>query len=162
MQPIRCRFIAFFTLTLYFTGSVLAGVVTGTVTGVLDGDTLEVLHHEHPERIRLNGIDCPEKGQAYGKREKQASSELVFGKKSPFKPTVSTSMAARSLMCCCPMAPTSITHWSNTAGAGGIERMRQGIRGLKAWGRTHERPGYGCGLIRSRSHRGSLGPLLAS
>jgi hypothetical protein len=24
--------------------------------------------HQHPERIRLNGIGCPEKGQAYGKR----------------------------------------------------------------------------------------------
>ena len=35
-----CRFIAFFTLTLYFTGSALAGIVTGNVTGVLDGDTL--------------------------------------------------------------------------------------------------------------------------
>jgi micrococcal nuclease len=50
------------------------------VNGVLDGDTLEVLHLEHPERIRLNGIDCPEKGQAYGKRAKQAASALVFGK----------------------------------------------------------------------------------
>ena len=28
----------------------------------------------------LNGIDCPEKGQAYGKRAKQAASELAFGK----------------------------------------------------------------------------------
>ena len=63
----RCRLIAFFTLTLYFTGSPLAGIVTGNVTGVLDGDTLEVLHNRHPERLRLSGIDRPEKGQAYGK-----------------------------------------------------------------------------------------------
>jgi len=28
----------------------------------------------------LSGIDCPEKGQAYGKKAKQAASALVFGK----------------------------------------------------------------------------------
>ena len=43
-------------------------------------NTIEVLHNTHTERIRLNGIDCLEKGQAYGKRAKQATSELVFGK----------------------------------------------------------------------------------
>ena len=53
---------------------------SGPVISILDGDTIEVLHNHHPERIRLNGIDCPEKGQAYGKRAKQAVSELVFGK----------------------------------------------------------------------------------
>ena len=47
---------------------------------VLDGDTIEVLHNTHPERIRLSGIDCPEKGQAYGNRAKQAASALVFGR----------------------------------------------------------------------------------
>jgi endonuclease YncB( thermonuclease family) len=76
----RCCFIAFFTLTLYFTGSTLADAVTGNVTGVLDGDTIEVLHNTHPERIRLSGIDCPENGQAFGNRAKQAASALVFGK----------------------------------------------------------------------------------
>jgi endonuclease YncB( thermonuclease family) len=50
------------------------------VVRVLDGDIIEVLHHQHPERIRLNGIDCPEKGQAYGHQAKQATSTLVFGK----------------------------------------------------------------------------------
>jgi len=34
---------------------------TGPVVSVLDGDTLEVLHHDHAERLRLNGIDGPEK-----------------------------------------------------------------------------------------------------
>jgi endonuclease YncB( thermonuclease family) len=50
------------------------------VVSVLDGDTIEVLHNHHAERIRLNGIDCPEKGQAFGKRAKRAASALVFGK----------------------------------------------------------------------------------
>ena len=54
---------------------------TGPVVSVLDGDTIEVLNGHHTERIRLNGIDCPEKGQAFGQRAKQAASELVFGKK---------------------------------------------------------------------------------
>ena len=53
---------------------------SGPVVSVLDGDTIEVLHNHPAERIRLNGIDCPEKGQAYGKKAKQAASELVFGK----------------------------------------------------------------------------------
>jgi endonuclease YncB( thermonuclease family) len=53
---------------------------SGQVISVLDGDTIEVLHNQHPERIRLSGIDCPQKGQAYGKKAKQATSELVFGK----------------------------------------------------------------------------------
>ena len=80
MQPMRCLFIAFFTLTLYFTGSVLAADYSGQVVSILDDDTLEVLHNQHPERIRLSGIDCPEKGQVYGNNAKQAASELVYGK----------------------------------------------------------------------------------
>jgi endonuclease YncB( thermonuclease family) len=36
------------------------------VVSVLDGVTLEVLNGHHTERIRLSGIDCPEKGQAFG------------------------------------------------------------------------------------------------
>jgi micrococcal nuclease len=44
------------------------------------GSAIEVLHNQHPERIRLSGIDCPEKGQGYGNRAKQAASDLAFGK----------------------------------------------------------------------------------
>jgi endonuclease YncB( thermonuclease family) len=36
------------------------------VVGTLDGDAIEVLHNQHPERIRLSGIDCPGKGEVYG------------------------------------------------------------------------------------------------
>jgi micrococcal nuclease len=53
---------------------------SGSVVGVIDGDTIEVVHSNRSERIRLNGIDCPEKGQAFGKKAKQATSALVFRK----------------------------------------------------------------------------------
>lgn len=53
---------------------------TGKVVGVIDGDTIEVLNEQTPIRIRLHGIDCPEKGQPFGKRAKQAASALAFGK----------------------------------------------------------------------------------
>jgi micrococcal nuclease len=64
----------------FFNLSSIAAEFSGSIIGVLDGDTIEVLHNTRLERIRLNGIDCPENGQAYGKRAKQAASALVFGK----------------------------------------------------------------------------------
>ncbi len=44
-----------------------------------DGDTITVLHNGKGERIRLHGIDCPEKRQAFGNKAKQFTSGLVFG-----------------------------------------------------------------------------------
>lgn len=53
---------------------------TGQVVRVLDGDTIEVLQDRKAQRIRLHGIDCPEKGQPFGKVAKWATSALVFGR----------------------------------------------------------------------------------
>jgi micrococcal nuclease len=50
------------------------------VVGVSDGDTIKVMYQGHAERVRLYGIDCPEKGQAFGNRAKQFTSKMVFGK----------------------------------------------------------------------------------
>ena len=58
----------------------LAADFTGRVVGVSDGDTITVLSKGKPERIRLHGIDCPEKRQAFGKRAKQFASRLTYGK----------------------------------------------------------------------------------
>src|SRR5215831_6428279 len=58
---------------------------SGPVVSVLDGDTIEILLSNRAQRIRLHGIDCPEKGQAYGTRAKQAASALVFGKEVTLK-----------------------------------------------------------------------------
>jgi endonuclease YncB( thermonuclease family) len=53
---------------------------SGKVVGVSDGDTITVLRDKHPEKIRLYGIDCPEKRQPFGKKAKQFTSDMVFGK----------------------------------------------------------------------------------
>jgi micrococcal nuclease len=51
----------------------------GKVVGITDGDTITVLHDGRPERVRLNGIDAPESGQAFGTRAKQFTAQLAFG-----------------------------------------------------------------------------------
>lgn len=58
----------------------LADEFEGKVVRVLHGDTADVLHGTYPERIRLNGIDCPQKEQALGPRAKQLTATLCFGK----------------------------------------------------------------------------------
>ncbi len=57
-----------------------AQTFTGKVVGVSDGDTIKVMHLGRAEKVRLAGIDCPEKKQAFGTRAKQFTSDLVFGK----------------------------------------------------------------------------------
>jgi micrococcal nuclease len=53
---------------------------SGEVVVVVDGDTIDVMHGEEAERIRLNGIDCPEKDQCFGECAKQFTSDLALGK----------------------------------------------------------------------------------
>ncbi len=56
----------------------LAEDFSGQVVGVLDGDTIVVMHGGSPQKIRLAEIDCPEKSQAFGQRAKQFTSEHAF------------------------------------------------------------------------------------
>jgi len=53
---------------------------TGKVVAVADGDTITVLRDHEQVKIRLSGIDAPEKAQPFGERSKQNMSRLVFGK----------------------------------------------------------------------------------
>ena len=80
MRILNSFVLAFLSITWFNTELAIATDFSGPVVSVLDGDTLEVLHHNRAERIRLSGIDCPEKGQAFGKRAKQAVSTLAFRK----------------------------------------------------------------------------------
>ena len=54
---------------------------TGKVVKIADGDTVTVLDRNRVQhRIRLTGIDAPERKQAFGSRSKQSLSKLVFSK----------------------------------------------------------------------------------
>jgi micrococcal nuclease len=52
----------------------------GKVVGVADGDTITVMHRGVGERIRLHGIDAPEKAQDFGNRARQFVGRFVFSK----------------------------------------------------------------------------------
>jgi micrococcal nuclease len=52
----------------------------GEVVAVTDGDTIKVMHDGAPEKIRLAGIDCPEKKQAFGTQAKKHTGDLCFQK----------------------------------------------------------------------------------
>ncbi len=56
-----------------------AGELTGLVVGVSDGDTLTLLVNQHDRyKVRLAGIDSPEKRQPYYEVAKRALSDLAF------------------------------------------------------------------------------------
>jgi micrococcal nuclease len=67
-------------LSVLLATAAFAADFSGRVVGISDGDTISVMHDGRAEKIRLNGIDCPEKRQAFGQRAKQFTSKLAFGK----------------------------------------------------------------------------------
>lgn len=77
----RTKWIALLS-ALTFSLSCLAGdVIQGRVVSVSDGDTITVLDADHQQyKIRLSGIDAPEKAQPFGQRSKENLSGLVFGR----------------------------------------------------------------------------------
>ena len=50
-------------ILLFWPQLTIGGGFTGRVVGVSDGDTITVMHAGRGEKIRLHGIDAPEKGQ---------------------------------------------------------------------------------------------------
>ena len=68
-------------VSLLLVGTAHADTLLGRVVGVADGDTITVLDADRQQhKIRLQGIDAPEKKQPFGERSKQNLSRTVFGK----------------------------------------------------------------------------------
>lgn len=67
--------------TLLLATSSLADTLHGRVVGIADGDTVTVLDASNIQfKIRLMGIDAPEKKQSFGNKSKESLSALVFNK----------------------------------------------------------------------------------
>lgn len=72
---------AFALFLVAFTNWVTADTITGRVVAIADGDTITVLDAGNQQhKIRLAGIDAPEKKQPFGERSRQSLAALVFGK----------------------------------------------------------------------------------
>ena len=110
----------FFTLLLALPFALHAASRTCLVVGVIDGDTLTArcpLGGGYERlRVRLDAIDAPEQGQAFGARAKQALSRLVFAKKVELD-CPKTDPYGRSV-CSVRVAPASAPEGPKTLDAG--------------------------------------------
>ena len=82
-SPARVNLFLLLLGMAFFSGQVPAGaqsegIFTGIVTHVADGDTLSVTANGRTEKIRLEGIDAPEAGQAFGGQARQRLRVLAF------------------------------------------------------------------------------------
>jgi endonuclease YncB( thermonuclease family) len=61
--------------------AIQAAILVGKVVGISDGDTIKVLDSNKKEhKIRLMGIDAPEKKQDFGAASKKALSNYIYQK----------------------------------------------------------------------------------
>jgi endonuclease YncB( thermonuclease family) len=71
-MTIRSLGILLSAFSIFFSSSLgIAASFTGKLVKIVDGDTVDVLHQGKAERIRLHGIDTPERGQPYGQAAKR-------------------------------------------------------------------------------------------
>lgn len=75
------RILIIASFVLAFSLPALAETLSGRVVHVTDGDTITVLDIRNQQhKIRLAGIDAPERRQAYGNASKRHLASLVAGK----------------------------------------------------------------------------------
>lgn len=66
---------------LLFANPTFADTLLGRVVGIADGDTVTVVSESNTQyKIRLMGIDAPEKKQPFGSKSKESLFAMVFNK----------------------------------------------------------------------------------
>jgi endonuclease YncB( thermonuclease family) len=70
-----------FTILILFPLLLSAQILKGKAVKIADGDTFTLLVNGHDQvKIRIDGIDAPEKGQAFGNRAKEYLSSMIWEK----------------------------------------------------------------------------------
>src|SRR3990170_381953 len=71
---------ALVVLVALWLGAAHAETLSGKVINVADGDTITILSGQVAHRVRLSGMDAPEKGQPYGNRSRQNLARIAHGR----------------------------------------------------------------------------------
>lgn len=74
-----------FLLTAFVAAGDPPKTFTGKAVRIADGDTITVLVKTTQQKVRLQGIDAPEKSQAFGTRSRQALGDKLIGKQVTVK-----------------------------------------------------------------------------
>lgn len=70
-----------FIFLLFLSVAAWGQTLVGKVVSLADGDTFTVLVGGHRQvKVRLHGVDCPERRQDFGSRAQQFTSSLIAGK----------------------------------------------------------------------------------
>ena len=68
-------------LILLFVSITVSADIAGRVVAVTDGDTIKVLDSTNTQhKVRLTGIDAPERGQPFGNKSREHLASMVAGK----------------------------------------------------------------------------------
>ncbi len=77
LQAKACLLLVF----AWATSPAFADILSGRVVAVADGDTITVLDSSNRQhKVRLSGIDAPEKAQPFGNKSKQHLAQLIYDK----------------------------------------------------------------------------------
>ncbi|SEB18880.1 thermonuclease family protein [Variovorax sp. YR216] len=126
-----------FSILLALPFTLHAAPQTCLVVGVSDGDTLKARcgrpGNYEEIKVRLNGIDAPEKHQPFGERAKQAMSDLIYMKDAELD-CIKTDRYGRSV-CKVHVAPASAPNGPKTLDAG----LAMVTVGMAWWYRAYAR-----------------------
>lgn len=118
----------------------LAVALLCLIVGISDGDTLtarclteDAAHPYQQVKVRLAGIDAPEKAQPYGARAKQALSDIAYMKQARLE-CVKTDRYRRQV-CNVWVAPASAPDGPQTLDAG----LAMVTQGMAWWYRAYSR-----------------------